>query len=335
MSDVKIFGAAFDPLDLSERIDLKLAYLNWLKECDVNENQPADPYDFFKRRFDNKNCQTGRVEWIGKFPVESWLRPKPCISDISNIVSNRFTEFLDKNGCHEYCERLVGYLKGNVGSSVPIMIGVDHCLTGGVLEFLSDRYGSFQIVVFDSHCDIVDLKVRKDYFGGDLRIDERYLGEEIYECGSFLSSLLRSRIIRPENLWIVGTQDLDTLDFSKTTLPWIEQGMHIISKRDLLLSGVPDEIKGPTYFSFDMDLGSLSAVFAARFLNYVGLNMNQILKLVDDLCRKIKSREIELVGLDIMEIDIHFLGDNIDGRQDLTPEIAHEILDKLVYSNCR
>jgi arginase family enzyme len=339
LSDIKIFGAAFDPLDLSERVDLKLAYLNWRKECDVNENQPADPYDFLKTRFENRVCQTGKVEWIGKFPIESWLRPKPSISDISNIVPQRFTEFLNKNGCYHYYERLVGYLKENVVSSVPIMIGVDHCLTGGALKFLSEQYDPLHIVIFDSHCDIVDLEFRRDYFGGDLKIEEQYLGGEIYECGSFLTSLLNAKIVRPENLWIMGTQDLDTLKenagvlYSRKILPWIEQGVHIVSKEDLLLSGIPDEIRGPTYVSFDVDLGSLCSVFAARFLNYVGLNTKQILKLVDELSRRIRSKEIKLVGLDIMEIDIHFLGENIEGHQDHTPEIAHEIIDKIVYSN--
>jgi arginase family enzyme len=336
---IKVFGAAFDPLDLTERVDLKLAYLNWLKDHQINEGNLSDPYDFLENYLRSKNCKLNNIEWIGKFPIESWLRPKPSISDIPNIFPGKFTEFLDSNGCYDYRKKLVDYLKGTMHSSVPVMIGVDHCLTGGAIEFLKEKYDQFNILIFDSHCDIVDLETRRCYFEGYLKLEDQFFGEEIYECGSFLSYLLNERVIKPENLWIIGTQDLDQFKenakilFSKKILPWIEQGIHIVSKENLLLMGVPDEIKGPTYVSFDVDLGSLSSVFATRFLNYIGLNIEQILNLVDELSKRIRSKKIELIGLDIMEIDIHFLGENVEGHQDYTPQIAYEIIEKMIYRN--
>jgi len=339
VSVIKIFGAAFDPLDLVERVDLKLAYLNWLKGHDIYEDNPLDPYDFFETRFEQKECNASQVEWIGKFPIESWLRPKPSHHDIPNIIPGKFTEFLDKNGCHDYSKKLVDYLKETMHSSIPVMIGVDHCLTGGVLRFLREKPGEFNILIFDSHCDMVDLETRKSYFGPHLGLKDQFFGEEIYECGSFLSYLLNEKIIRPENVWIMGTQDLDQFKenarplYSKKILPWIEQGMHIVSKENLVLSGIPHEIRGPTYISFDMDLGSLSSVFATRFLNYIGLNTEEILGLVDELSKRIRAKKIELIGLDVMEMDIHFLGATIGEHQDHTPELASEIIDRIVYSD--
>jgi arginase family enzyme len=342
---IKIFGAAFDPLDLSERIDLKMAYLNWLKTHRISKNTFLDPYDFLKNRqkkgfLEKRYPAFNEIEWIGKFPIESWLRPKPSISDIKAISQKKYTEFLNNNGCYGYYNKLVDYLAKNMGSSIPVMVGVDHCLTGGVLRYLKEKYSDFNVLIFDSHCDMIDLETQKIYFGPYLKyLNEPLIGEDIYECGSFLCHLLNENIIKPENLWIMGTQDLDQFKksaeplYSKKILPWIKRGVHIISKSDLILSGIPDEIKGQTYISFDMDLGSLSSVFATRFLNYIGLNVEQILGLIHKLSEKIRTRKIELVGLDIMEVDIHFLGANIGDNKDRTDEIMSEIIDRLIYRN--
>jgi arginase family enzyme len=337
---IKIFGNAFDPLDVVERVDIKLAYLNWLRTHEIPEDNFQDPYDFLGNSFAERFAVTDKVEWTGKFPVDSWLRPKPCISDMGYISPKRYTEFLDNNGCYQYCDRLIDYLSENIGASIPVMIGVDHCMTGGVLRYLKKRYADYNLLVFDSHCDMIDLETRKNYFEaffGNLK--EPYFGKDIYECGSFLCNVLNKKIVKPENLWVVGTQDLDQFKqnaeslYLRKILPWIKQGVHIISKEDLILHGIPSQIEGKTYISFDMDLGSLSSVFATRFLNYVGLDVGQFLSLVYELSEKIRTRKIELIGLDIMEIDIHFLGLNIDGNKDHTAQIADEIISSIIYKN--
>ena len=45
---VKIFGAAFDPLDIPEHVDVKIAYLNWLKTHAISKNNFLDPYDIIE-----------------------------------------------------------------------------------------------------------------------------------------------------------------------------------------------------------------------------------------------------------------------------------------------
>ena len=337
---VKIFGSAFDPLDIIERVDVKLAYLNWLSANGKPKTNFLDPYEFLEFDLKTRHSANSEVEWIGKFPVDSWLTPKPVVSDIERVSQKRYTEFLDENGCFYYQNRLVDYLGQNVGSSVPVMIGVDHSLTGGVLRYLKEEYGSFNVLIFDSHCDIIDREIRETYFGPYLRhSDSRFVGKDIYECGNFLYHLLGDGIIKPEKLWIMGVQDLEQFKhnykslYVQKILPWVKQGMHVISKEELIRYGIPDEISGLTYISFDMDVGSLASVFAARFLNYVGLSTEKFFNLIHELSKRIRTKKVEMIGLDIMEIDIHFLGEIIDGHKDYTGEIAREIIEKMIY--CR
>jgi arginase family enzyme len=336
---IKIFGAALDPLDISERVDIKIAYLNWLKSHQTFEGNFSDPYSYFENHLREGKPSIDEIQWIGKFPIDSWLTPKPSVSDLRCILPERYTEFLDRNGCYDYCCKLIEYLSKNIGSSVPVMIGVDHCLTGAVLRYLKEKYGEYTILIFDSHCDMVDLEIRKSYFEPYVRNSKESFGGEIYECGSFLYHLLNEEIIRPENLWIIGTQDLNQFKknaehlYFQKILPWIKQGIHIISKEELIRYGIPDEIEGKTYISFDMDLGSLNSVFATRFLNYVGLDVEEFRTVINDLFERIMSKEIELIGLDIMEMDIHFLGQTIGGHKDYSGEIAKEIIERLIYGN--
>ena len=82
---------------------------------------------------------------------------------------------------------------------------------------------------------------------------------------------------------------------------------HIISKK-----AVPSEItnlklNGPTYVSIDMDVGSLSSVFSARFMNCYGLNRREFINLLLQVKNSIRINQVPLVGMDIMEIDIHLL----------------------------
>lgn len=335
---IRIFGAPFDPLDMAERVDIKRAYLDCLRTSPTLKDYPMDPYDFLEKTLRDEGLAAEEIEWLGQFPVASWLRPKPSLSDLERISQRQFTQFLDRNGCYEYYQELLGFLAQNVGPAIPVMVGVDHCLTGAVLRYLKEIHGDYNVLILDSHCDLTDLETRRSYFEPYSKGLVGLFGEkDIYECGSFLHYLLSEKVLNPKKLWIVGTQDMDQFRqnpvalYSQKILSWIKQGMHVLSKEELICHGIPEEIRGNTYISFDMDLGSCASVLAARFLNYVGLDVEQFCDLVDDLSEKIRLSEIELIGLDIMEMDIHFLGETIEGHKDYAGEISKEIIEKLVY----
>lgn len=112
MEKFKVFGAALDPLDLPEKVALKLAYTESMKGYPIHE-LPLDPYDAIKDFLAQQGYTSTDVEWVGKFPIETWLSPRPSAGDERFLTETFFTDFLDKNGCLTYSEKLVSYLKDN------------------------------------------------------------------------------------------------------------------------------------------------------------------------------------------------------------------------------
>jgi arginase family enzyme len=278
------------------------------------------------------------TEWIGKFPIETRLSPRPLVEDESFLRRTFFTEFLDKNGCLTYSEKLKTYLTNNVYPSRPLMIGVDHSLTGGALKYITELYKNFNVLIFDSHTDIVDFSTKRSLFNYPIENPPTEL-PEIYECGSFISHLLNKNVIRADQLWILGTQDILRNDkvlrgdpYTEKLWNWVERGVHLISKSDLVRNGIPSQIEGPTYVSIDIDLGCYSCVLACRFMDRVGLESNEIIRILRLLSDMIKDNKIVLIGLDVMEIDVHFLNQEVSGRHDHTLEIVGEIFKELIFS---
>lgn len=333
----KIFGAALDALDLPEKVALKLAYTGLMKEYPSQE-LPLDPYDAAKDFLTQLGYASNGVEWIGKFPIESCLLPRPSVGDERFLMGTFFTDFLDKNGCLTYSEKLVSYLKDNVYPARPVMIGVDHSLTGGVLRYLAEFNNDFNIVVFDSHTDVIDFDTKHSLFNPSSGKNPNH-PPNIYECGSFISHLLNENVIKADRLWILGTQDilengkaLKVDRYAQKLQNLVKSGVHLISKSDLVKNGIPDQIEGPTYVSIDIDLGCYSCVLACRFMDRMGLEFDEIIRILHVLSDRIKENKINLIGLDIMEIDIHFLGAEVSGRLDYTVEILKKIFDELIFS---
>ncbi len=337
MQNFKVFGAALDALDLPEKVALKVAYIRSMKK-NPSQKLPVDPYDAIKDFLAHQVYATNGTEWIGKFPIDTWLSPRPIVEDENFLRRTFFTEFLDKNGCFTYSEKLKSYLTNNVYPSRPLMIGVDHSLTGGALKYIAELYKDFNVLIFDSHTDIVDFRSKQSLFPSlpSKSPDNSY---DIYECGSFISHLLDENVIRADRLWILGTQDVLRNDealrgdpYTKKLRNWVERGVHLISKSDLVRNGVPPQIEGPTYVSIDIDLGCYSCVLACRFMDRVGLESNEIIKIFHSLSDMIRGNKIILIGLDIMEIDVHFLKEEVSGRHDHTLQIVREIFKELVFS---
>jgi arginase family enzyme len=90
------------------------------------------------------------------------------------------------------------------------------------------------------------------------------------------------------------------------------------------------------YLSLDVDIGSLSSVYACRFLSTIGLSLDEIREVFQSLFNSF-SGGLTLAGFDLMEVDIHKLGAKIDSSHvDQTGEVGRLFLDligKVVSGN--
>lgn len=309
---ISIFGAALDALSSPERINLKIAYLNYLKNEALNQQEFKDPYDFVKRYLtENRilNDINNRVRWAGKISVPSWLTPKPSIDDLPKLSTEKLDKFLKSNGCWKYALAIADYINKEIYSSMPVMIGVDHSLTGGSIMALVKKFPNLNIIILDAHFDVMNKDSQTD---GTLI--------NYYECGNFLNCLLEKKIISPKNLWILGVQDeicqeLKQMSNSQRNLDsntvsikkWMAEGVHVIFKKEVQSNKFKMDLSGPSYLSIDMDVGSMSSIYSARFMNSFGLRMDEFLQLLNRVSRLVESSNRPLVGMDIMELDMHFL----------------------------
>jgi len=346
MSGAKIFGAALDALDSPERLYLKLSYLRSLERGLIND-RIQDPYDAIWGFVTKGDPVFEESAWFGKIDIDTWLTPRPNLSDLEQITDENFGRFLSGNGCLHQALRLRDYVLKEILPSRPVMIGVDHSLTGGVILALKQLYENLNVVILDAHFDAVAYQGRK--LRGDPRKSQCQLenspdaGEELmtfYECGNFLSCLLKQGILDPGSLWVVGVQDelveslkhggneknarsLQAGEFRK----WVREGVNLVAKSDLISNTFSLDLAGPVYLSVDMDVGSLASVYSARFMNCIGLGYDEFVNALLNLSHIFNSCGVQIVGLDIMEIDIHFLeATEISSNSDRCKDLAKEIL---------
>ena len=150
---VKVFGAALDAADFPFNVQTKLAYLNRLNHQIIPEPNILDPYDGFL--FYSRVLADEKYIKMGKFPIDSWLTPKPNIEDFPLINQSMFQKCTNNGTIKDYSDKLENYIKSKILPDIPLMIGSDHSLTGGVLRALSKKYGPINIlvVIFDAHFD--------------------------------------------------------------------------------------------------------------------------------------------------------------------------------------
>lgn len=342
-----IFGVPFDPTDSPERLNLKLAYVSQFLNGVPIAERFQDPYDVVQADLSNEFSENF---WLGKMPVDSWLTPRPKVSDLPMLTLHHSTSFLRGNGCWDYTLRVAEFVEKRVFPCMPVMIGVDHSSTGGVLLALAKEYSNINVIILDAHFDVMKFnaggipkgepETRKGGNQGELAF---------YECGNFLSYILEKEIIRPENLWVLGVaeeilrtdelqaNDCLSLNNIREVKRWIDKGVHVLSKKQAASEAVRVDLKGPTYVSVDMDVGSLSSVFSARFMNYHGLSLDEFLGLLSSVATSIKEANVPLLGLDIVEIDIHFLealkANEMMPFHDCTKGIVKAIFDYLLVGD--
>ena len=335
VEEIKIFGAALDALPSIERVNLKRAYLHYMRNRSPIEGKWQDPYDFVKG-LTERSVLNNRIRWSGKIPIPSWLTPKPQKGDTSRLSVENLLNFLETDGCWSYALMIADSIRREFDRVMPVMIGVDHSLTGGSIMALAERYPNLNVVIIDAHFDV--LGPERFYEGSQLNY---------YGCGNFLDHLLKRKVIAPKNLWILGVQDemsrelmgestiRQGMDLNTASLKeWMKKGVHVIFKREVQAIDFQVDLDGPTYLSIDMDVGSMSSIYSARFMNSYGLNPAEFLQLLRKVFRWIRSSHCPLAGLDIMEFDIHFWEVIREkGMDDRTEVIVKEIFRLFVNRN--
>jgi arginase family enzyme len=364
---IKVFGAAVDASDFPLSIQMKLTYLNQLAQNfgQKNKSNFIDPYEAFLMHSSILTEQ--KFLKIGKFSIDSWLTPKPKLEDFHLINQFNFSNFTNDGLLKPISDNLKRYININVLPDIPLMIGVDHSLTGGVLTALSKEYGpeNLLVLIFDAHFDglpaniSVDIaKYTKDHPNevNPLVLEYNYSqmeGIEIkntYTCASFLNNLINAKIIKPENLIIFGCQDYPDEKYRALNDPRIVEfvefydkmernGVKFIPKAETsqmlgkLNQILKDTVKSNFYLSFDVDVGALKEIIACRFRNAIGLDQSTIISAAKIVNNIIKSADNKLVGLDVMEIETFLLNKVFpkSGREDLTIEVVDNFLRTFFY----
>lgn len=362
---VKVFGAALDATDFPLNVQTKLIYLNRVAQDNVPEPNFLDPYEgllLYSRILSNEDYVK-----MGKLAVDSWLTPKPTIEDFPLIDQKIFQKFADDGLVKDYSIKLEKYIQKSILPDVPIMIGADHSLTGGALGAVSKEYGAENIlvVVFDAHYDGIPASVALN-IAKYMRdhpdevnplvpelvssVDENSDIKDNYTCASFLHYLMKDEIIIPENLIVFGCQDYPDEEYRSIKDPRIvefvdffnsieEKGVTFIPKMESnqmieKLSSRLEKIDKPyIYISFDVDVGGLKEIIAARFRNAIGIDKSTIIEAANTIKNYMNTHKSELIGLDIMEIETHLLNRDFpkSGRKDLTVEVVDDFLEVLMF----
>jgi arginase family enzyme len=360
---IKVFGAALDPSDSETKIMIKQAHIDAIASRAPEKSKYLDPYDAFIA--ESKVLTLLQFQKIGKFPIESWLCPKPGIEDHIFMSPLNFRLFLDKNGCQEYAQDLEKYIEQKVLPDTPLMIGADHSLTGGVLRALSRKYGpgNISVIIFDGHFDAIPTNLRlalasyskehKDELAIPFpefidSIDEQTEIPLSYNCGTFLHHLIQEKAILPQNLIIYGCVDYPNealraisdprvKTFVDFYLSYEKNGTKIIpnfkdnTKMQEAFKKALESINTPyLYISIDVDVGSLNEILAARFMEFIGVDADCLYKASDSLNGFLAAKKIQLIGLDIMEVEVFYLNAKLkSGKVDHTIKIIDHLLDKI------
>lgn len=358
---IKVFGAALDATDFPLSIQTKHAYLSRLAQNLITEPNFLDPYEgllLYSRILSKEKYLK-----IGKFSVESWVSPKPDIEDYPFVNQSEFQKFTSNGKVKEYSDTLRNFINDKVFPDIPLMIGVDHSLTGGVLSALSNKFGAenMLVVVFDAHFDglpasisVNIAKYMKEHpdqvnplvpelaslADKDLNI------KDSYTCASFLHYLIKDKTILPENLIIFGNQDYPDEEFRSIKDPRIlefinfydsiekkgvkfilkDEGVRMVNK----LNSALEQIETPyIYISFDVDVGGLKEIIAARFRNAIGIDKSVILNAGKKIKNYMDLKRCELIGFDVMEVETHLLSRVFpkSGIVDQTVEVIDDFLE--------
>ncbi len=333
---LKLFGTALDALDAPERLAMKQAYLAACEAGALPEQHPRDPFDILAPHFINGNQ---RASSCGKLSIPGWLTPRPGLADKAMVEPQRYTSFMDQGGLKNISDQCADFVAQKILPGIPAMIGVDHCLTGGVIQALTDHLGkdSITLIVLDAHFDALPVTVRAHGMAENFHND-------FYHAGNFLAHLMDRDLIRPEHLIMVGVSDHPGHDpknwpdeqakmYAECYLDYQKKGVTFITKADLAdnrmieLEARLDDIDSPyIYVSLDADVGAACSTHAVRFMDRVGLPEDTLLTIARVLGRSIKQGKPALAGIDITELDVHLMGLKDDRSAEVCLGFIHSLM---------
>lgn len=283
--------------------------------------------------------------------IEPWALSAPPKEMLFMLTVENFVTFIDSDGCLEYADKVKGAVRSAL-PAVPLLVGVDHSLSGGAIKAVAEEYGgeNIRLIVFDSHFDYIPPSIRCGLIHYDMETNpgtkfapnDPYVFNrpDSYNADSFLGFI--KKVIPPENTYIVGVSDYPPraalesgdrrvkgyVDFYRSVQ---EEGVHLIRKEEVKGDGAKRALSSTdepyTYVSVDVDVCANASLRGARFLDYHGLLHSDLYGLVGAIYSSL--RKSKLVGLDFMEFDVYNAGATISGKRDRTYEIMAEVFRRL------
>jgi len=174
---------------------------------------------------------------------------------------------------------------------------------------------------------------------------------ESYNSGTFIYHILKEDILPPDKITLIGVSDqppknikVDDPNVTKAINFYHDiekKGIKIINKKlirekglKILTNVIEKEDVKNLYVSIDIDVGAISAIYGARQIldpPIIGLKVTELYRIAEFLARISKTKNVKIVGLDIMETDVYKAGMTLrDGRTDKTYEIEGNILKRLL-----
>lgn len=349
------FGCPLDGDERHDSIQEKLALKGFKGAFD-------DPYEGIMEIV-RQEISPKLWEEKGSMDLPGWLRPIPPLADGEKITTEAFVDFMDHGGFETYAQQVGDFIATNIFPYIPCMLAVDHSLTGGALKKLGDLYEpeDISLIVLDSHTDAIPMSVMAGMIQYDIDTNPDtfhdrndpflYDRPDSYNASSFIYYLLAEKVVKPQNLYILGISDYPPKHAFRIKDQRVEsyvnifselkrKGVTLLTKNDLLLSSskvksILSRIKTPyVYISIDLDIGARNGVEAVRFLERQGLNERQIYRIID-LLKDLLSRGVRLVGMDFTEINPRRAGRNDSTGTDQTYRITANIVKRLLLGGLK
>jgi arginase family enzyme len=330
----RVFGVALDASDDSRLIQLKLAAA---RAQAMGVSIPyLDPYDILAPELAHLS---ERFDLAGKVDIPSWLRPIPDPSEDAGISATNLERFISEGGMLDLSFQVKDFVKKHVFPDFPIMLGVDHSSTGGVISALSEYLcpETLTILILDQHFDGLPLSWRLNPdLAASLNIDRErevltdILNDESYCCGNFWKHLIDSGVVLPENLLFVGVADYPGADipeewqqFKEHYLEFEKMGCRFFPRerfngayRNELRRFIHEGIRTSNlYVSLDVDVGAQNCTHAARYMDNIGIDQQALIDVAATINAFCRNNEIKLAGADVVEFNMHFLGLSVNAEK--------------------